>query len=62
MLELRCADLGMACHATVKAKTPDELLQKVAAHADKRHDVPQLNQTLVDFALTKARGDAEGST
>jgi predicted small metal-binding protein len=59
MLELHCADLGMACRTTVKAKTPDELLQQVAAHADKRHGVPALNKTLVNYALTKVRGTAE---
>jgi predicted small metal-binding protein len=59
MLELRCADLGTACRATVKAGTKEELLQKVTAHTNKRHGVPQLNQTLVAYALTKVRGQAE---
>ena len=56
MPELHCADLGMACHAKVKAATAEELIEKVAEHAAKRHKVEQLNQTLIDYAVTKVRG------
>ncbi len=53
-LEFRCADVGVACKAVTKAETKDELLAKVSDHAQKVHGVA-LNETLVDYALTKVR-------
>ena len=53
-LEFRCADVGVACKNVAKADTADELVAAVAAHAKARHGV-ELNQTLVDYALTKVR-------
>ena len=50
-LEFRCADVGVACKAATSADTKDELLAKVAAHAQKVHGVA-LTETLVDYALT----------
>jgi predicted small metal-binding protein len=55
MLELRCADLGIACRKTVMAGTEEELVQKVAEHAERRHGVPELNQTLIAYAVKRAR-------
>jgi predicted small metal-binding protein len=62
MLELRCADLGMACRGKVEGRTKEELLAGVADHASKRHGVKQLNQTLVNYALTKVKGSPEGAS
>jgi predicted small metal-binding protein len=53
-LEFRCADVGVACKNVAKADTADELVAAVAAHAKAKHDV-ELNQTLIDYAVTKAR-------
>ncbi len=53
-LEFRCADVGVACKAATSAQTKEELLAKVAAHAQKVHGVA-LTETLVDYALTKVR-------
>lgn len=53
-LDLRCADLGLTCGATVEADTEEELLAKVAAHARDDHGV-ELNDTLIDYALTHVR-------
>ena len=53
-LEFRCEDVGVACKASTKAETKDELLAKVADHAKKVHGV-DLTETLVDYALTKVR-------
>lgn len=53
-LELRCADVGVACNGAIKADTKEELLDKVAEHVTKKHDVT-LNETLIDYALTKVR-------
>lgn len=61
MLELHCADLGVVCRGTVRGRTKEELLAKVAEHTASKHGVPQLNQTLVSYALTKVRGTAEGA-
>lgn len=53
-LEFRCADVGISCKNVAKADTADELVAKVGAHAKKTHGV-ELNQTLIDYAVTKAR-------
>ena len=53
-VEFRCADVGVACKNVAKAETADELVAKVAAHAKAKHGV-ELNQTLIDYAVTKVR-------
>jgi predicted small metal-binding protein len=53
-LEFRCADVGVACKNVAIAETADELVAAVAAHAKAKHGV-ELNQTLVDYAVTKVR-------
>lgn len=53
-LEFRCEDVGVACGARTTATDKDELLAKVAGHAQKVHGV-ELNETLIDYALTKVR-------
>lgn len=53
-LQFRCQDVGVACKAITDAATKDELLAKVAAHAKSAHGV-DLNDTLVDYALTQVR-------
>ena len=53
-LEFRCQDVGIACSNVATADTADELVAKVGEHAKKKHGV-ELNQTLIDYAVTKAR-------
>ena len=53
-LEFRCEDVGIACSNVAKADTADELVAAVAAHAKAKHGV-ELNQTLIDYAVTKVR-------
>lgn len=53
-VEFRCSDVGVACKAVTTAPSAEELLAKVAAHARDAHGV-ELNQTLVDYALTTVR-------
>jgi len=53
-LEFRCQDVGVACKNVAKAETADELVAAVAAHAKAKHGV-ELNQTLIDYAVTKVR-------
>lgn len=53
-LEFRCQDVGIACRNVARADTADELVAAVGEHARAKHDV-ELNQTLVDYALTKVR-------
>lgn len=54
-LEFRCADVGVVCRGKLTADTAEDLIEKVAAHAADAHDVPQLSQTLVDYAVTTVR-------
>lgn len=53
-VEFHCADVGVACNHVTKAATAAELVPAVAAHAKAKHHV-DLNQTLIDFAVTKVR-------
>lgn len=53
-LEFRCEDAGVACKAVTKAKTKEELIDAVAKHARKAHGV-ELNETLIDYAVSKVR-------
>jgi predicted small metal-binding protein len=51
-LEFQCKKVGVTdCNHKAVADTAEELLEKIAAHADSKHEV-KLNQTLVDYALT----------
>lgn len=54
-LEFRCAEVGVVCRGKVTAETAEDLIQKVAAHAADAHDVPELSQTLIDYAVTTVR-------
>lgn len=51
-VQFRCEDAGLACRAVTDAASPDELLDEVRAHARSAHGV-ELNQTLIDYALTQ---------
>ena len=53
-LEFRCRDVGVACGNVAKADTAEELVAEVAVHARTKHGV-ELNQTLIDYAVTKVR-------
>lgn len=53
-VEFRCKDVGVACTNVARAQTPDELVAAVAEHARTVHGV-ELNQTLIDYAVTKVR-------
>ncbi len=53
-VEFRCQDVGVACKNVARAETADELVAAVAAHAKAQHGV-ELNQTLIDYAVTKVR-------
>ncbi len=53
-VEFCCADVGVACKNVAKADTAEELVAAVAAHAKDKHGV-ELNQTLIDYAVTKVR-------
>lgn len=54
-VEFRCADVGVVCRGKITADTAEDLIQKVAAHAADAHDVPELSQTLVDYAVSTVR-------
>ncbi len=51
-LEFRCKHVGVTdCKAVTTADSKDDLLAKVAAHARDTHGV-ELNDTLVNYALS----------
>lgn len=51
-LEFRCRDVGVICRGKVSADTPEELVRKIAQHADEAHGVPEVDATLVEYAKT----------
>lgn len=53
-VEFHCADVGVACRRVTRAENADELVAAVAAHARNEHGV-ELNETLIDYAVTKVR-------
>lgn len=53
-LEFRCADVGLACGASIAAESEDELVARIGAHARDEHGV-ELNETLVDYARSQVR-------
>ncbi len=53
-LEFRCRDVGVACSSVTRADNAEDLVAKVAEHARTKHHV-ELNDTLVDYAVTKVR-------
>lgn len=59
-VELRCEDLGLACSHRMSGHSEADLAKELRRHAADRHDVPQLNDTLVDYALSRARRGSEG--
>lgn len=51
-LQFQCKNVGVTdCKHTAKADTAEELLEKVAEHAENKHGVT-LNSTLVNYALS----------
>lgn len=55
MLEFACRRVGLTdCKAVTTAETKEELLAKVAEHAEHEHGVA-LNGTLINYALTTVR-------
>lgn len=57
-LKFRCRDAGVVCGKVTKAADKDGLLAKLADHAQKAHGV-ELNQTLVDYAVTRVKDTGE---
>ena len=53
-VEFCCQDVGVACKNVARADTAEQLVAAVAAHAKAKHGV-ELNQTLIDYAVTKVR-------
>jgi len=53
-LEFRCRDVGVECKNVAKAENAEDLVAAVADHAKNKHGV-ELNETLVSYAVTKAR-------
>lgn len=57
-VEFHCADVGVACKNVAKAETAEDLVAAVAKHAKAKHGV-EMNQTLIDYAVTKVRPAGE---
>jgi predicted small metal-binding protein len=53
-VELRCADVGLACRHVSRAESEEQLMTDVAQHARDAHGV-ELTETLADYARTRVR-------
>lgn len=54
-LEFQCKNVGVTdCNHKATGDSVDDLLAKVASHAESKHGV-QLNQTLINYALTTVK-------
>lgn len=58
-VEVGCEDLGLACSHRMSGHSEEELADELRRHAADRHDVPQLNDTLLAYALSRARPGSE---
>lgn len=58
-LDVSCADLGLACSHEMTARDEQELADEVRRHAADHHDVRRLNDTLLDYAISRARRTEE---
>lgn len=58
-VEFSCRDVGVVCSATLKADSPDSLIEKIALHAKTAHDVEHLSETLVDYARSVVKTEKE---
>ncbi len=45
---IRCKDLGLDCDYEARADDPDELLELVADHAHRSHDLGELSEEMVE--------------
>lgn len=61
-LEFRCADVGVVCRGKVRADSVDALIGAVAEHAADAHDVAQLSETLIAYAVTTVHGAPSGDS
>jgi len=53
MPSIKCADIGMACNFEVKDEDKAELLQILALHADKTHNIKNISPELL-YKIDKA--------
>ena len=56
MPSFKCKDIGMKCDFTAEAKTQDELMKKISAHAASAHGmktVPAETMTAIKKAIKK---------
>ena len=61
-LEFRCRNVGVVCNAKIEADSEEELLAKISEHADHTHGVPQLTDTLVNYAKSRVTVSAAEDT
>ncbi len=59
-LEFRCEDVGVVCSKVTRGDSTEDLLAKLGEHARRAHGV-ELNDTLVDYALTRVRETSDNA-
>ncbi|REK19882.1 MAG: DUF1059 domain-containing protein [Actinobacteria bacterium] len=61
-LEFRCRDVGVVCKGKIRSDNEEDLIAQIAKHADEVHDVPNLTQTLVNYAKSTVTSSSPGES
>jgi predicted small metal-binding protein len=48
MASFKCKDLGMKCGSEIKDENQDELMQMIALHAEKSHNIKEFPPDMVE--------------
>jgi predicted small metal-binding protein len=48
MASFKCKDVGMKCNFEVKDENPDELMQIIALHGEKSHDIKEISPEMME--------------
>lgn len=52
-----CRDAGFDCEGVVRAETEEEILEKVAEHAETVHDLKEITEEVVEKVRAAIRDD-----
>ncbi len=48
MASFKCKDIGMKCNFEVKTENPDELMPIIAIHAEKSHNMKEIDPATLE--------------
>jgi predicted small metal-binding protein len=54
---VHCSDVGFDCDGVVRAETEEEILEKVAEHAETVHNLKEITEELVEQVRAAVRDE-----